>query len=77
MSNAAQAAAPFSVPAMNPDFDHAIQDHDARLRAAGFNIWIGGEPTFTDRMSFDPAWNFAALGADKEARARRMLGHCA
>ncbi len=75
MSNAAQAAAPFSVPAMNPDFDHAIQDHDARLRAAGFNIWIGGEPTFTDRMSFDPAWNFAALGADKEARARKMLGH--
>lgn len=55
------------------DLEQAIAEHDARLRAAGLSIWIGGEPTFTDRWSFDPAWNFAALGADKEERARRML----
>lgn len=56
------------------DFDAAIREHDSKLEAQGLALWIGGEPTFTDRMSFDPAWNFAALGADKEERARRMLG---
>jgi uncharacterized protein (DUF2126 family) len=58
---------------MTSDFDNAVADHDAKLKALGVEIWIGGEPTFTDRSSFDPAWNFAALGADKEERARRML----
>ena len=59
---------------MSTELDNAIADHDARLIAAGLDIWIGGEPTFTDRESFEPAWNHAALGADKEARARQMLG---
>ncbi len=58
---------------MNSDFDNAVADHDAKLKALGVEIWIGGEPTFTDRSSFDPAWNFAALGADKEERARQMV----
>lgn len=55
------------------DFDAAIREHDAKVAALGLDIWIGGEPTFTERQSFDPAWNFAALGADKEERARRMV----
>ncbi|MCC6151768.1 MAG: transglutaminase family protein [Planctomycetes bacterium] len=55
------------------EFDAAIREHDAKVAALGLEIWIGGEPTFTDRTSFDAAWNFAALGADKEERAQRML----
>ncbi|MBZ0135413.1 MAG: transglutaminase family protein [Planctomycetes bacterium] len=58
---------------MPTELDKAIANHDARLIAAGLDIWIGGEPTFTDRESFEPAWNHAALGANKEARARQML----
>ncbi len=58
---------------MSNEFDKAIAEHDARLAASGLEVWIGGEPTFTDRSSFEPAWNHAALGADKETRARQML----
>ena len=55
------------------DFDRAVQEHDEAVAARGLSIWVGAEPTFTDRTSIDPAWLVGALGADKEARARALL----
>jgi uncharacterized protein (DUF2126 family) len=46
---------------------------DAALRAAGLEIWIGAEPTFTDRSSQEPHWLWAAEGGDKEERASALL----
>jgi len=54
-------------------FAQAVEDHDRAVRARGAVIWVGGEPTYTDRFSEQPAWLFEALGADKEARAQRLL----
>jgi len=36
-------------------------------------IWVGMEPTFTDRSSHAREWLSEALGGDKEARARALL----
>jgi uncharacterized protein (DUF2126 family) len=46
---------------------------DDALRAAGLEIWLGAEPTFTDRASQDPHWLWKAEGGDKEARAATLL----
>ncbi len=51
----------------------SVRAHDAAIRGRSLRIWIGAEPTFTDRSSHDPAWLFAAEGADKEPRARVLL----
>lgn len=59
---------------MNKVFDQAIVALDAALKAARAGIWVGCEPTFTDRRSEAPEWLYEALGGDKEARARSMLG---
>lgn len=50
----------------------AIAAHD-EAAAAGVPIWLGAEPTFTDRYSESPEWLCEALGADKEARARKLV----
>lgn len=55
------------------DFDSALRAHDQALTARGFEIWVGAEPTFTDRLSDDAQWVSAAHGADKLARAQRLL----
>lgn len=52
-------------------FRAALEAHDAAVAARGLAIWIGGEPTFTDRRSTEPTWNGAALGADKRERGGR------
>jgi uncharacterized protein (DUF2126 family) len=54
-----------------------LHEHDARLSALGLDVWIGAEPTFTDRFSAAPEWYGRALGEGKEARARRLVGHLA
>jgi uncharacterized protein (DUF2126 family) len=54
-------------------FDEAVRHHDARIDALGLSVWAGSEPTFTDRRAHTPEWLYAALGGDKEARARAML----
>jgi uncharacterized protein (DUF2126 family) len=54
-------------------FDAAVRRHDERLAAAGLSIWVGSEPTFTDRMAQTPEWLSAALGGDKEARGQALL----
>jgi len=46
---------------------------DAALDAAGVEVWVGGEPTFTAREHQErPEWQGAALGADKWRRGRRL-----
>lgn len=54
-------------------FDQAIRVHDDLLKRRNMAIWVGAEPTFTDRRSEAPEWLYSALGPTKEARARRML----
>ena len=46
---------------------------DEVLRGAGLEIWLGAEPTFTDRTSQDPHWLWKAEGGDKEERAAALL----
>ncbi|MBL8471109.1 MAG: transglutaminase family protein [Rhodocyclaceae bacterium] len=53
-------------------FDAAVRAHDAALRAKGLDIWVGSEPTFTNRHSTMPEWMSAALGEDKQERAERL-----
>jgi uncharacterized protein (DUF2126 family) len=52
--------------------DAAVSAHD-RATAGALRIWLGAEPTFTDRYSESREWLCEALGADKEARARQLL----
>ena len=54
-------------------FDAAVHAHDRVLAQWGFAIWVGTEPTFTDRLSNHMQWTSAALGEDKLARAERLL----
>ncbi len=54
-------------------FEQAIRAHDQAINRLGMAIWVGAEPTFTDRFSEAPEWLGDARGADKEARARAML----
>jgi uncharacterized protein (DUF2126 family) len=58
-------------------FEQAIATHDELVRRHGMAIWVGGEPTFTNRHSLTPEWLADALGSDKEARARGMLAELA
>ncbi len=51
----------------------AIAEHDGAVAARGLDIWIGSEPTFTDRASLAPEWLHQALGGDKEQRAGALL----
>jgi uncharacterized protein (DUF2126 family) len=56
------------------EFDAAVRRHDARIAALGLTIWVGSEPTFTDRSAQSPEWLSQALGGDKEQRAEAVLG---
>lgn len=55
------------------DFEDQVREHDARVAEAGLALWVGSEPTFTDRFSGAPEWTGAALGGDKEQRAQALL----
>jgi uncharacterized protein (DUF2126 family) len=55
-------------------FDEAVRQHDAVLAARGLTVWVGSEPTFTDRWAQSPPWLNRALGGDKEQRAQAVLG---
>jgi len=56
-----------------PAFAQAIRSHDKLLQRHNLAIWVGAEPTFTDRHSEAPEWLTSALGPHKERHARRML----
>jgi uncharacterized protein (DUF2126 family) len=59
------------------DVFKALADHDQRVERIGRPIWIGAEPTYTDRYSEAPEWLFNPLGEDKYQRAQRLLGRLA
>jgi len=61
------------VETVDHEFDRAIDAHDAAVAALGLSIWVGSEPTFTDRFSEAPEWLSAAAGEAKERVARRIL----
>ena len=50
-------------------FEAAVGRHDARVAALGLMVWVGSEPTFTDRHAQTPEWISQALGGEKEERA--------
>ncbi|ACY14597.1 transglutaminase family protein [Haliangium ochraceum] len=50
----------------------ALRAHDAAIEARGGGLWLGGEPTFTDRHSSEPCWNGGALGGDKRERGLQV-----
>lgn len=54
-------------------FELAVHRHDECIAELGLDIWVGSEPTFTDRESQAPFWLHAALGGDKEQRAQALL----
>ena len=56
------------------EFEAAVRGHDARIASLGLTIWVGSEPTFTDRTAQSPEWLHQALGGDKEQRAKALLG---
>ena len=43
-------------------FDRAVRAHDRKLEELGLELWLGSEPTFTDRYSGEPQWLGDALG---------------
>ncbi|MBK1646626.1 hypothetical protein CKO25_18680 [Thiocapsa imhoffii] len=55
------------------DFDQAVREHDEAVATLGLAIWVGTEPTFTDRFSERAEWLSTALGEDKAARAEQLL----
>ena len=59
---------------VHDEFDAAVRRHDARIADLGLTIWVGSEPTFTDRSAQSPEWLSQALGGDKEQRAEALLG---
>lgn len=58
-------------------FEAAVRRHDAQIAALGMAIWVGSEPTFTDRLAQTPEWLSQALGGDKEPRAEALLAELA
>jgi hypothetical protein len=56
------------------EFDAAVRRHDSRLAALALTVWVGSEPTFTDRSAQTPEWLNAAVGGAKEQRAQALLG---
>ncbi len=57
----------------NSSFDAAIRAHDETMAACGLDVWIGAEPTFTNRWSESPEWLTDALGETKPVYARHII----
>ena len=57
----------------NNSFDAAIFAHDKAVAASGIDVWIGAEPTFTNRQSESSEWLSEALGNTKQAYACRII----
>lgn len=62
-----------TVNSSNDSFDAAVCAHDDAITASGLDIWIGAEPTFTDRFSEAREWLCDALGESKQAYACRII----
>ena len=57
----------------NGSFDAAILAHDKAIAACGLDIWVGAEPTFTNRWSESPEWLTDALGETKQTYACHII----
>jgi uncharacterized protein (DUF2126 family) len=57
----------------NNSFDAAIRALDEAVAASGIDVWIGAEPTFTNRQSESPEWLSEALGETKQDFACRII----
>ena len=57
----------------NSTFDEAIRDHDEAISTCGLDIWIGAEPTFTNRLSEAREWLTDALGETKQTYACHII----
>jgi uncharacterized protein (DUF2126 family) len=57
----------------NGSFDAAIRAHDEAVAACGLDVWVGAEPTFTNRRSESSEWLTDALGETKQAHACRII----
>jgi uncharacterized protein (DUF2126 family) len=57
--------------------EDALETHDRAVAARGLELWVGGEPTYTDPQSEDPQWLHAALGEDKQLRAATVAARLA
>jgi uncharacterized protein (DUF2126 family) len=54
-------------------FDAAILAHDEAVEACNIDIWVGAEPTFTNRGSEAPEWLSDALGETKLSYACHIV----
>jgi uncharacterized protein (DUF2126 family) len=54
-------------------FLEELREQDSVLRHRRLDLWIGAEPTFTDRRSQEPWWLSDAEGGDKLERATALL----
>ncbi|KOR31248.1 hypothetical protein TI04_01790 [Achromatium sp. WMS2] len=50
----------------------ALADLDQRIKTLKLSIWLGGEPTFTDRFAQTAEWIGEAIGGNKELKARAL-----
>jgi len=57
----------------NGTFDAAIRAHDEAIAACGLDVWIGAEPTFTNRRSESREWLTDALGETKQTYACHII----
>lgn len=59
---------------MDPtDFEKIIKSQDDSIRSLNVDVWVGMEPTFTDRFAETPEWLSQPLGPDKLERAYALL----
>ena len=58
---------------MNESLLAEVETQDRTLAQSGIDIWLGSEPTFTNRKSQEPCWLTEAEGGEKEAHARALL----
>lgn len=57
----------------NDSFAAAIRAHDEALADRDPSIWVGAEPTFTNRRSESPEWLTDALGETKQTFACHII----
>ncbi|EIJ32866.1 transglutaminase family protein [Thiothrix nivea] len=55
------------------EFKHILKAQDEQVCATGVDVWVGMEPTFTQRFAETPEWLNTALGPEKPDYADRLL----
>src|SRR6188768_4207230 len=60
---------PSAMSAPLDELEQAVAAHDRAIARHGVAVWVGAEPTFTDRFAESREWLSEALGRDKESSA--------